>query len=58
MRELRLEVKMSEVKVADYDYHGMIMSKPFFPPEVLDKLKESTFDDGDILIATYAKCGE
>ena len=49
---------MAEVKVTDYDYHGMTMSRPFFPPEVLDKLKESTFDDGDILIATYAKCGE
>ena len=49
---------MPRMKVTDYDYNGMIMCEPLFPPEVLDKLKESTFEDGDILIATYPKCGE
>ena len=46
------------MEVTDYDYHGMIMCKPVFPADVLDKLQESTFDDGDIIIATYPKCGK
>ena len=42
----------------EYDYEGITFMKEVFPAEVLDKIKETEFDDEDIIVATFAKCGK
>ena len=42
----------------DYQYdEDLVMLSPF-PRSSLDKIKETEFDDKDIIIATYPKCGK
>ncbi len=41
----------------EYTYDGMTMCQSY-RKEVLDKIRDSELQDGDVLIATYAKCGE
>ncbi len=41
----------------EYTYDGMTMSE-LFHKDVLDKIRDSELQDGDVLIATYPKCGE
>ena len=53
-----MPVKMNKRKASEYEYEGMVMVKESFPAWVLDKMKETLFDDSDIFIATYPKCGK
>ena len=44
---------------SDYQYdEDLVMLMHVFPRYVLDRLKETEFDDNDIIIATYPKCGK
>ena len=49
---------MESPRLTEYKYEGMMMLKEIFPSWALDKLKETLFDDSDIIIATYPKCGK
>ena len=40
-----------------HEYDGMNMLT-FFPVKNLDRIKETVFDDEDIIVATYSKCGK
>ena len=49
---------METTKYTDYKYEGMMMVNEIYPAWGLDKLKKTLFDDSDIIIATYPKCGK
>ena len=45
-------------RCTEYKYEGMVMVEEIYPAWGLDRLKETLFDDSDIIIATYPKCGK
>ena len=53
-----MAVKPFQKVFHDYQYdEDLVMLSPF-PRSSLDKIKETEFDDKDIIIATYPKCGK
>ena len=57
MNKKDLEKRLPEPQYDYYEYDGMTMLT-LFPVKNLDRIKETVFDDEDIIVATYAKCGE
>ena len=49
--------KMEEAEYSFYSYNGMTMSS-VFPADILNKIKQTVFNDDDIIVATYPKCGK
>ena len=49
---------MESPRLTEYKYEGMMMVEEAFPAWALDKLKDTLFDDSDVIIATYPKCGK
>ena len=50
--------KMTKPQLTEYEYEGMTLMKEVFPAWALDEIKETLLDDSDVMVATYAKCGE
>ena len=49
---------MAKLRLTEYEYEGMTFMKEAFPSWALDEIKETLLDDSDVMVATYAKCGE
>lgn len=51
---------MTDYKIpGQYEYSkGLILNMPGFPPWIIDKMKTFPFDNGDVTIASYPKCGK
>ena len=52
-----LEHALDGADLSFHEYDGMQMTAQF-PAKNLDRIKETVFDDDDILVATYPKCGK
>ena len=42
----------------EYEYEGMVMDKIGSPAWAMDMIKETEFDDSDIFVVSYPKCGK
>ena len=59
LKQHLIKMAKTEILWKDYQYDkDMVMVNPGFPRSSLDKIKETEFDDNDIIIATYPKCGK
>ena len=59
LKQHLIKMAKTEILWKDYQYDkDMVMVNPGFPRGSLDKIKETEFDDKDIIIATYPKCGK
>ena len=57
MSEAELKKAFGNTDLTFHEYEGMVLNA-LFPAKNLDRIKETVFDDKDLILVTYPKCGK